>query len=70
MPCCGYSDIFEIMTGKRDKTEVEQMQTSTGIGFEIMFYRVMYITNILTNCHQNSFFFKHIFTFQEIKTSK
>lgn len=57
---------------KRDKTQVEQVQTSKGIRFQIMFYRFMYITKIP---HSNKLppkflFLLHIFTFQEIKTPK
>lgn len=72
MLCCGYSDIFEIMTGKRDKTQVEQVQTSKGIRFQIMFYRFTYIAKIPNSnkLPPKFLFFLHIFTFQEIKTPK
>lgn len=71
MLCCGYSDIFEIMTGKRNKTQVEKLQTSKGIGFQAMLYRFMYTTKMPhTNKLPPKFLFLHIFTFQEIKIPK
>lgn len=54
--------IFLRLWLEKDKRQVEQVQTSKDIRFQIMFYRFMYITKIVlwflipTNCHQNIFF--------------